>query len=84
MSSKTPKTLTVDWLTYLNFFLPIPLILLVFSLTNNHEYKFKITNDEKVFMVDSFTLIDSTKLIYFNTNGTTNTIEGKIKIDTIK
>lgn len=84
MNFKRTKILNCDWLSYLNFIMPIPLILLIFSLSTNHKYRYRITNNNQVHMVDSFRMIDSTKLIYFNTNGTSNTIEGKIKIDTIK
>lgn len=73
------------WLSILNFILPIPIIILVFSLSKPHQYKYRIENqDGDIIHVDSFKLIDSTNIIYMNTNGSQQRFSGKFKIDSLQ
>jgi hypothetical protein len=82
---KNKKFLNIDWVGMINLLLPLPLIIFVFTLMMNPKHKYKVTTERnEIFYLDSFVVIDSTNSIYFNTNGTSNSIKGKITIDTIK
>lgn len=82
---KNKKLFNHNWFGLINLFIPIPLIILVFTLMSNSKYRYRVTNDRnEIFLLDSFVVLDSTNLIYFNTNGTSNSIKGKITIDTLK
>lgn len=73
------------WVSILNFLMPIPLILLIFTLCETHQFKYKVkTNDGSIIFCDSIQLLDSATIIYTNTNGAKQKFIGDFEIDTIK